>query len=84
MNMYEGVCFKQVLGVVCCLQVTLRDERKQVIKKKQFELQMPLTIRGLQDQVCDVLTIPRSWDFQFYFGDDEDRHITWCSCFGHT
>ena len=60
--------------LLCHWQVTLRDELKRVVNKKRMALQRPLTLQGLRLQVCDVLAIPRAWDFQCYFGDDEDRH----------
>ena len=53
-------------------QVTLRDEG-QVVTKKRMALPQQMNMRTLRLHVCDVLAIPRTWDFRFYFGDDEDR-----------
>ena len=59
-------------------QVTLRDAHGGVLKKKQFVLGKPLSIRGLQDQVRAAFNIPRSWDLQCFFGNDEDRQVMYC------
>ena len=54
------------------LQVILRNG-DEVVKKKRVALQTPLTLRRLENIVSEALTIPRSWDIQFYYGEDEDR-----------
>ena len=54
--------------------MALRDEGN-VKQKKRIALKQPLTIRRLEEQVADALSIPRSWDVRFLIGDEEDRRI---------